>query len=270
MNYKLTYSNGIYVLLIGYGGLQFDKRTEIYKGRYGDQTKHLMHSQSYSGEEYHRIEREINRSASSPALRRKPNQDDWLDDESIDKSMQLIKKQYGHIEGLIDSCVCEVGQVSNYNKPYIQILNEEGQHWILVTTINCSPGVVKVYDSMARKVTKRVKHIIKRMTTHLNYEIVLEMPEFQKQRNQTDCGLFCIAAMVSLAEGQDPSHEYWDFTKMREHLSICLQTEKLTAFPQYNTSNKRLSKRVIFNLYICSRCETLKDDKTSMCSQCNN
>ncbi|KAJ8317647.1 hypothetical protein KUTeg_005551 [Tegillarca granosa] len=245
---------------------------EIYKGRYGDQAKHLMHSQSYTEEVYQRSKTEINRSESSPAIRRNSNQDDWLGDELIDSSMKLIKQQHPHIEGLIDSCVCEVGQVSTYNKPYIQILNEEGQHWIIVTTINCSPGVVKIYDSRTRKVTKRIKLIIQRMTKHVDNKIVLEMPEFQKQRNKADCGLFSIAAMVSLAEGRNPSHEIWDQTKMGTHLSLCLSKGKLTAFPPYNDSNKikvHVLKKVIFNLHLCSHCENLIDDDSGRCGQCN-
>jgi hypothetical protein len=36
-------------------------------------------------------------------------------------------------------------------------------------------------------------------------KIIVDVSQFQRQRNESDCGLFAVAAMVALAHGSDPS-----------------------------------------------------------------
>ena len=56
-------------------------------------------------------------------------------------------------------------------------------------------------------------------------------PEMQTQIGGTDCGLFVIAYMTSLAYGDNPSLTGYDQFKMRDHLIECFTKGQLIPFP---------------------------------------
>ena len=65
-----------------------------------------------------------------------------------------------------------------------------------------------------------------------SYTMKFEMANMQKQRGADDCGVFVIAAMVSLEFGEDSSTDKYEQDNLRSHLLQCFKFLKLSLFPR--------------------------------------
>ena len=209
--------------------------------------------------------------ATQKGLRRIRSTEFWLEDEHVNKAMRILSKTYRDIAGFQDVCVIETGMAKKMADPWIQIFNKDGNHWITATTVGCDRGVVRIYDSLYRRVPIPIIQLIFKLTKSSHSCLVIEFPNFQKQRTNHDCGLFAIAAMFDLCRGQNPSHSGYDRNFMRAHLVDCLKKESLAEFPQYGGHIERL-KSTKFIYFICVQCSfiTEGDSSPSICSRCNN
>ena len=61
-------------------------------------------------------------------------------------------------------------------------------------------------------------------------EIEVQYIDVQKQKGQSDCGLFAIAFATSFAHLQDPASITYDQAKIRTHLIHCFETLSMTHF----------------------------------------
>ena len=60
------------------------------------------------------------------------------------------------------------------------------------------------------------------------------MMSMQQQAGSTDCGVFAIAVVTSLAHDEDPSEIKYIQEEMRQHLLECITKEDLICFPRQN------------------------------------
>ena len=88
---------------------------------------------------------------------------------------------------------------------FVQVLNVAASHWILISTINCPPGVVNVYDSGGRYTTSRNKKEIAALLQTGKDTITLHYMNVQHQVGVSDCGLFALAFATSLCHAIDPT-----------------------------------------------------------------
>ena len=63
-------------------------------------------------------------------------------------------------------------------------------------------------------------------------ELVIKYADVMTQVGSNDCGLFCIAYAVDLAEGNDPSDIAYDQSCMRWHMVECFKKRKMAFFPR--------------------------------------
>ena len=63
-------------------------------------------------------------------------------------------------------------------------------------------------------------------------EVLNPMP-VQKQRNDSDCGVFAIASSTCLVFGDDPTFVDFDVLRMRSHLAACLRNGRMSLFPSF-------------------------------------
>ena len=63
---------------------------------------------------------------------------------------------------------------------------------------------------------------------HQSSNMVIGWPTMQRQRGESDCGLFNVAVATSLLCGEDPGSMNYD---QREHLALCFHCEELAVFP---------------------------------------
>jgi len=78
----------------------------------------------------------------------------WVNDRLINAAQQMLRKQYG-VPGLEDVSKGETLSMDVHKGEFIQILNVGKVHWVTVSTIDCNPGVIKVYDSGGKYITYR-------------------------------------------------------------------------------------------------------------------
>ena len=128
-------------------------------------------------------------------------------------------------------------------------------HWLVITTMGCPPGVVKIYDSMVHKLPFQTKEICALLMTKEPQIEVLHI-DVQQQRNTNDCGLFALAFATALCSGQEPRHLSFEAGAVQEHLLKCLDMEDTEPFPCVPVlKKKRKHKQDIIEVF----CQCIQD-----------
>ena len=195
----------------------------------------------------------------------------WLTDDHIDAAQHLIKEQNPQVGGL--NCIAATTHCSRFALPHdphhaIQYHNR-GSHWLTSTSIS---GKVVVYESLYRSLNESLKrqlvNIYKGLCNDdgsLDITVVLQ----QRQIGASDCGLFCIANAVALANGIDPSTVSWDQGTMRDHLHWCFNKRKLEMFPHKVKQVPSTKSHYVVSKYcVCFR--HIPGAQMVFCSTCNN
>ena len=173
----------------------------------------------------------------------------------INVSQNMLHIQFPLCEGLEDTSLGTTFQYSVSGGEFAQIIHTGQCHWVAVSNIACRKGEVNVYDSLNYGIL--TTYTVKQIATILHEEdpeIILNIKPVQQQNNVTDCGVFAIAYVASLLNGQDPSTASYNNNQLRTHLLWCIKNGHLSLFPQApdQTRLKRCKgKRVITELF-CS------------------
>ena len=164
-------------------------------------------------------------------------EDYWLTDEHIDHAQWLLSKQFPYSKGLHSVLAFESNppKVQRGDKDFVQVLHVGGNHWVTVTNIGCQENRIKVFDSLQQKCSKKEKQkLCSSLAVLLNTSssnMVIQWPSMQRQRGQSDCGLFAVAVAISLLCREDPGSKIYDQSVMRGHLALCFHCEELAEFP---------------------------------------
>ena len=101
-------------------------------------------------------------------------------------------------------------------------------HW-LVSSYN---GVcVKIYDSLYYGTLKDNLQEQLRALYANRKSLEVKVQRVQQQQGSSDCGLFAIAYMFSLASGSDLAKQKYKQGEMRSHLWTCLKKKTVKPFP---------------------------------------
>ena len=144
------------------------------------------------------------------------NQDDkrilangqWLNDKHISMAQSLIQNQFPKLNGLMSSLL-------QLNKPLpnstnaLQVINTGRSHWVLISTINCLQGEVRLYNPLYTSLSSETKTIIAQLMCTEKPSVAVHIMNVSKQAGTQDCGLFAIAFMTSLAYGNNPTTEVY-------------------------------------------------------------
>ena len=115
--------------------------------------------------------------------------------------------------------------VSNETLKKMTLCKDDRSLDITVVLQQQQKGMKSLQDELYILTDKDVSNeTLKKMTLckddrSLDITVVLQ----QQQKGTSDCGLFCIANSVALANGIDPSTVSWDQNKMRDHLYKCFE-----------------------------------------------
>ena len=72
---------------------------------------------------------------------------EWLDDAIITAAQYSLKSQHPAIGGLQPPVLATKLAMKPQTGEFVQILNIQRNHWMLVSTVGCQMGHVNVYDS---------------------------------------------------------------------------------------------------------------------------
>ena len=147
---------------------------------------------------------------------------DLLTDRHINFAQALIKKEHKELIGLESTLLLARSMIP----PLLQLVHARGSHWIVLSTIGCTNGLVKVFDSLYNEVDKQTMDLIHHL---YGSEIKVVLEESPKQVGLKDCGLFAIATATQLANGCIP--KMFDQNAMRGHLLTCFEKLQIRPFP---------------------------------------
>ena len=202
----------------------------------------------------------------------------WLNDVILDNAMSLINSEFPHLKGLQSVHRANVLKFKRCDSAssVLQIMNTEltgtGEHWVLVSTVNCKPGYVNIYDSCnSCYINDQMKKAIANLLKMKGDIIVVEYMYSDQQTNSSDCGVFALANMVALANGQDPSKMMYESSeRMRECLIESFDLQNMRMFPHTvnDDQDQKLSEDTI-EVY-CS-CKMPDDNRLYFeCEACEN
>ena len=154
--------------------------------------------------------------------------DRMLTNVSISMAQDLIHGQFPSINGLLPTMEQYQIQPTDSGNNQLQIFHcQQRKHWIAASSIGCLDSSVNIYDSVFNSLDSRTIDVIK---NHFPSRTIC-VQSFQKQSGGKDCGLFSIAAITTIAYGQDPSDISFIQTEMRKHLIKCFANKIITPFP---------------------------------------
>jgi hypothetical protein len=174
---------------------------------------------------------------------------DWISDLHMQAANKLLKEQYPKQNGLQDTLVlAELCRFRSSPTDFIQIVNISRSHWVCVSNVFSSSGVVEVFDSMPAYSTSSssLKRQVAAMLKTSEKCFDLYHVDVQRQVGGSDCGLFAIAFAASLCARNDPHTERYAQTEMRQHLAQCFEEKKISSFPNSN-GRRRLGRHRIIN-----------------------
>ena len=94
-------------------------------------------------------------------------------------------------------------------------------------------------------------------------------PHFQRQSGCDDCGLFAIASVYELCQGEDPTILKFNQFQMRSHLLSCYFNEYISAFPSTEGWPHHHVKKDNIKIFCSCRCPfRAKVDSMVECSSC--
>ena len=194
----------------------------------------------------------------------------WLNDNVIRATQQLLKQAHPHIGSLQPTVLGEMLAFQVQNGEFVQVLHTNGCHWITISTIGLKAGHVNIYDSqLSYDVPMRTKEQIAAILHSQDLEICLHFEDVQVQRGSSDCGLFALAFATSLCHGEDPGQLNYVQHELREHLLVCLQNRTITPFPRRIRKRKKIKARSQVVLQLHCYCRLPESGKMIQCDRCH-
>ena len=200
------------------------------------------------------------------------NNDEWLSDTHISAAQQLLNKQFKHIGSLQHSFLEQMNQFKPITSNGVQIINENQNHWICLSTTLSPPNTIDVYNSLPRRISAHVAKQCGLLLKSNQKKIILRSMHCPQQTGSNDCGLFAIAHATELCFGGNPSSVIYDQASMRKHLLNCFLQDKLTPFPKEDV-RVEISSEVdgISEIKVYCSCRLPEDKKQRMakCMKCS-
>ena len=141
----------------------------------------------------------------------------WLDDSLMDLGQKMLSQQYPHISGFQSVVLSEKFAFVPQPDEFIQILNLNNNHWIVISTIGCPAATVNVYDSLHCTLPSRAQRVVADILQCQSTHITVRYPDVQWQSNSHDCGLFALANATALCARLDPCTLSFEHARMRDH-----------------------------------------------------
>ena len=148
-------------------------------------------------------------------------------------------------------------------------------HWVCTSCISpgIGPGPVNVMDSMnALEMTQET--ILQIACIYKPQGNILELQRLpvQQQRGSHDCGVFAIAYMIEVCNGNNVEAVSFNQARMRNHLRICLENGVISPFPKATrkiSAQKSQSQVIREVLYCQCKMPDFYDERMISCDKCS-
>ena len=188
----------------------------------------------------------------------------WLDDQLINA---MLKQQHPQMNGLQSPVLADNYTMSpSPNGDLVQVIQVNNDHWLALSTVGCQPSEIRVFDSLGGRLPQNRMKLVADLLQSKEKELTIEYVHVQRQRGGSDCGLFALAFITSVCNGEDPAKHLYDQAAMRKHLVQCIEKGRMSPFP---SSARRKSGKSTTTIPVYCVCRTI-DDGTKMieCAGC--
>ena len=131
-----------------------------------------------------------------------------LSSDEINYAQELLKLQFPNINGYQSTFLQDkpLDLTEDAVKNKIQIIYCKSQHhWIAASTMQCTLGQVKVYDSVFTYCDKETEKVISNLFQWNTTKLLITVSRCCKQKGVVDCGLYAIVYSTAIAFGDNPS-----------------------------------------------------------------
>jgi len=191
-----------------------------------------------------------------------------LTDLHMNAFQSLVRQQYPDVGGLYNTLVVGRDKFVQGQKRFLQILYvQERAHWIAIYISNSE---VYLYDSMFTSASTKTLQIVAQILQTKQPHFSVNYLNVSRQAGTTDCGLYTIAAVTCILQGEDPTKVAFDQKALRLHLVKILEAKSLSAFPVVKTRRvvERISKVELCEVYCICRLPD-NGDKMISCDHCD-
>lgn len=154
----------------------------------------------------------------------------WLNCDIIQQAHVCLQKVNPLIDGFQRPTLGVCRSFDIMTSEFVQILHTGSSHWVCVSTIDCTPGTIKLYDSLYSDIIEdEIKAQVESLLADSN--VAIEIVPVQQQLNGHDCGVFAVAFATCLVYGFAPDNINFDHRRIRQHLHDCLKNSQVSPFP---------------------------------------
>lgn len=193
----------------------------------------------------------------------------WLTDKIICAAQTILLQFFPNMAGLQPPTLQKVFAFQVHSGEFVQIIHVRNNHWAVVSTVGCQSGVVCVYDSLYKRLSKETEYLIASMVHVPSSDLQIIMMDVEKQSNTSDCGVLAIAYIFDICSGMDPCTVRFDHSKIRPHLATCLENCQVSRFPVLGDRASVQRKPKTVELYCSCRMPERYGEKFAECDSCH-
>ena len=157
---------------------------------------------------------------------------EYLNDNHMLCALILLKQAFPELDGLESTLRQQKGLTPLPDRPSLQILHINDNHWVVASTIDCPPEAnILLYDSLYTTINNQTKLLLAELVHSTKSTFTVGLANVKKQSGSKDCGLFSVAFVTDIAFGTNPSFQIYKQAEMRQHLLKCFEQKKMEPFP---------------------------------------
>ena len=152
---------------------------------------------------------------------------DRLNDRHINFVQTLLRNQFPQCYRLQNTPL-QGRHKYDVSAKLVQILHVCRNHWVVISSLLCHNNEIRYYDTIYNDIDQQTHNLL---NTMFGEDIKVTMDtQVQKQKEDKDCGVFCIAVATSLLFNQPPG----PFTQslLCPHLIHCIENKSMITFPK--------------------------------------
>lgn len=195
---------------------------------------------------------------------------------TINKFMRLCKKQFPLARGL-EQITFKTEIFAPQAPGFLQILSKDTNQsqWILISTIDCSGAIVRVYDPLSKiPHSHEAKCKIASQIRYTNVDrghLVVQVMSVKQAQSNHDTGPLVMAYATDILLNRDATEvSYSETTALRKHLKECFRSKMMTAFPRQPQAKRSVMTPISSRLRTVSRPQQLPRNSISVLSHTRN
>ena len=124
---------------------------------------------------------------------------EYLNDNHMLCALILLKQAFPELGGLESTLRQQKGLTPLPDRPSLQILHINDNHWVVASTIDCPPEAnILLYDSLYTTINNQTKLLLAELVHSTKSTFTVGLANVKKQSGSKDCGLFSVAFVTDI------------------------------------------------------------------------